>query len=89
MNEHSAALMAAALFGIGAVAIILYHHSAATGQIMSALGGPSTGSGTAPAATASSGNSISLAGTPTPGQTGSVATPPIQPLQSGPGWTLQ
>lgn len=88
-GEHISALMAATLFAIGAVIVIIYQHNAATAKVLGALG---AGGGVSPnGATAGGvlGVSASLAGTPTAGQQGSSVSPAVMPLNIMPGYTLQ
>ena len=87
-HDHVGALICMALFALGAVVIILYQHAQATNQIVGALGTQSvTGLGTSQAAAL--GVPVSLAGTPTIGQSGSSLTPAVVPLNTNPGYTLQ
>lgn len=85
--DHASALLATALFGLGAVALILYNHAAATNKVLAALS-----PGVAPGAAATPGNglglSASLAGSPTPGQTGTSVNPPVVPIVVTPGYYL-
>lgn len=84
--EHITALMAATLFAIGAVFVIIMQHNSATARILSSLGGNVSGSGAS--AGFQLGGAASLAGTPTPGQTGSSISPAVVPLNIDPGYLL-
>lgn len=82
------------VFAVGAVAVVLYHHAAATNQILGALGGANVGAGgnavgNPAAAAASLGVPVSLAGTPTVGQAGSSQPPGVVPININPGYLLQ
>ncbi len=86
MNEHYTAMMAASLFALGAVVVILYQHAQSTRSILGALG--TSASGQAGANVSVLGVPASLAGTFTIGGDGSSAPPPIQPLNISPGYLL-
>lgn len=85
-HEHMTAMLAMSLFAIGAVAVILYQHASATAQVVGLLG--ASGAQGSPQ-TAILGMPVSLAGTPTVGQSGSAQTPAVAPLNINPGYTLQ
>jgi hypothetical protein len=82
---HVALMMTMALFAMGAVAVILYQHAAATQQVLSSLGGTSGGTGGASSLLALP---ISLAGTPTIGQSGTSSPTAVIPLNINPGYTF-
>lgn len=87
--DHVSALMAATLFAIGAVAVIIYQHMNATNRVIAAM---NTGNGRGISTTVASsgiGAAASLAGMPTVGQTGTSAMPPVMALHINPGYTLQ
>ncbi len=88
-NEHIGSLICMALFAVGAVVIILYQHASATAQITGALGSSGAPAGQGSSQAASLGVPVSLAGTPTIGQSGSALTPAVVPLNVNPGYTLQ
>ncbi len=85
-HEHVSFMLAMTLFAVGAVAVIIYQHTAATQQIVGLLGGGSGGSQAG--AGGMLGSPVSLAGTPTIGQTGSSQAPPIVPLSINQGYVL-
>lgn len=89
-KDHYAAIAVMGLFAIGAVAIILYNHASATGQVLTAIqGGASVAPSGAQAGLGGGlGVSASLAGTPTIGQDGSAVTPAVVPLNINPGFLL-
>lgn len=92
MNEHVSALLAAGLFGIAAVAIILYQHAHATNTVLTALGGSQTsgsGAGQYGNAIGILGVPASLAGMPTVGQAGSAPSGAVVPMTINPGYTIQ
>ena len=86
-SDHVGSLICMALFALGAVVVILYQHSVATGTVLAALQGATTGQGSSQAT--GLGVPVSLAGTPTIGQSGSALTPSVVPLNVNPGYTLQ
>ena len=86
-HEHVGALIAMSLFALGAVVVILYQHAHATNQILGAIGTSPAGQGSSQAS--GLGVPVSLAGTPTIGQSGSSLTPAVVPLNTNPGYTLQ
>jgi len=86
-SEHVGTLISMALFALGAVVVILYQHASATQQIVGAVGGASGASGGQGGY--GLGIPVSLAGTPTIGQSGSSLTPSVVPLNVNPGYTLQ
>ena len=89
-HEHVGALIAMSLFALGAVVVILYQHANATQQILGAIGASPAGQGSSQAGFLSGlGMPVSLAGTPTIGQSGASLTPAVVPLNTNPGYTLQ
>lgn len=86
--EHVSALMAATLFAIGAVVVIIMQHNSATAKLVGAITGNANVGGVSANAGGGLGVSASLAGTPTAGQAGSSANPAVVPLNINPGYTL-
>lgn len=88
-RDEAASLMAIALFGIGAVAVILYQHAQATNQVLATLGAsPAAGASAAATTAAALGIPASSAGTPTVGQDGSAPVPAVELLSIGAGYLL-
>jgi hypothetical protein len=87
-KEHITAFMAATLFAIGAVVIIIMQHNSATAKIVGALSGSASASGSGVSAGLTLGTSASLAGTPTPGQSGYASNPTVIPVNIDPGYTF-
>lgn len=87
--DHISALMAATLFAIGAVAVIIYQHMNATQQVLSAMNSGKNAPTATTNATGGVGAAASLAGMPTAGQTGTSAMPPVMPMNINPGYTIQ
>jgi len=86
--ENVSALMAATLFAIGAVVVIIMQHNSATAKLMGAITGNASAGGSSASAGGGLGVSASLAGTPTVGQAGSSASPAVVPLNINPGYLL-
>lgn len=87
MNESQikTALFSISIFGLGAVALILYQHSQHTGQILGAMNaGSSPAPATVPNSSPVATSLASLAGQPTPGQSNLVPQPAaVSPLTVG------
>lgn len=86
--DHISALMAATLFAIGAVVVIIMQHNQATAKVLGAVGGNAAASPGNLSAGLQLGGSASLAGTPTAGQAGSASNPAVVPLNIDPGYLL-
>jgi hypothetical protein len=86
--EHISVLMAATLFAIGAVVVIVMQHNSATARVIGSLGGNASAGGVNANASGGLGVSASLAGTPTVGMAGSSANPAVVPLNINPGYLL-
>lgn len=87
-GEQHGFILASVLFAIGAVAIVLYHHTTSTDRVINALGGGAPPP-TIPADDASGLRPLSLAGMPMIGQVG-LSQPPlsVESLNVGPNYTV-
>lgn len=89
MKDEHALMFLVGIFAAMGVALVLYQHASATAQINAALGVPTPSASGGQGLTLMLGSSVSLAGTPTIGQTGSAQAPAVIPTQINPGGYLQ